>query len=477
LLNHVRLLFLIIDIIFKHSLNIKERLYLAKILMNKVGSGKLRERSGMTFRSLKYRNYRLFFSGQSISLIGTWMQRIAMPWLVYHMTGSALLLGVVGFAGQIPTFLISPVAGVLTDRWIRYRVLVITQIISMVQAAILAWLCLSGSIQVWHIVLLSILLGCVNAFDVPSRHSFVVDMVENKEDLGNAIALNSFMFNGARLIGPSVAGLMLASTSEGVCFLLNAISYIFVIMSLLMMKLKIKPIRHKSTQIIKELKEGLDYTFGFAPIKFLIILLSISSLMGMSYSVLMPVFAKEILHGGSHTFGFLMGAAGFGALTGALYLASRKKVIQLGRIIPMSALLFGTGLIILSFSTIFSLSLVLMVFIGLGMMMQTAASNIVIQTITEDDKRGRVMGFYSMAIMGTAPFGSLIAGWLAKVIGTPGTILTGGITTILGALFFLRKLPELKTIVKPIYIKMGIIPPVSSGILTLSDPNVEPDLL
>jgi MFS family permease len=199
--------------------------------------------------------------------------------------------------------------------------------------------------------------------------------------------------------------------------------------------------------------------------------------MGMSYSVLMPVFAKEILHGGSHTFGFLMGAAGFGALTGALYLASRKKVIQLGRIIPMSALLFGTGLIILSFSTIFSLSLVLMIFIGLGMMMQTAASNIVIQTITEDDKRGRVMGFYSMAIMGTAPFGSLIAGWLAKVIGTPGTILSGGITTILGALFFLRKLPELKTIVKPIYIKMGIIPPVSNGILTLSDPNVESDLL
>ncbi len=414
--------------------------------------------SGIIFRSLKYRNYRLFFSGQSISLIGTWMQRIAMPWLVYHLTGSAFLLGLVGFAGQIPTFLLSPVAGVLTDRWNRYRVLLVTQIVSMIQASVLTWLCLSGTIQVWQIVCLSIVMGCINAFDVPARHSFVVDMVEKKEDLGNAIALNSLMFNGARLIGPSVAGIILASTSEGICFLLNAISYVFVIVSLLMMKLKVKAVKEKSKEILAELKEGLNYTFGFAPIKHLILLLSISSLMGMSYSVLMPVFAKEILHGGSQTFGFLMGAAGFGALMGALYLASRKSVVKLGRIIPASALLFGTGLILLSFSRIFPLSLILMVFIGLGMMMQASASNIVIQTITEDDKRGRVMSFYSMAIMGTAPFGSLIAGWLAKLIGTPGTILIGGISTIIGALIFLRKLPELKTIVRPIYVEMGIIP-------------------
>jgi MFS family permease len=414
--------------------------------------------SGIIFRSLQYRNYRLFFSGQSISLIGTWMQRIAMPWLVYHLTGSAFLLGVVGFAGQIPTFLLSPVAGVLTDRWNRYRVLLVTQIISMIQASVLTWLCLGGTIQVWQIVTLSIAMGCINAFDVPARHSFVVDMVEKKQDLGNAIALNSLMFNGARLIGPSVAGIILASTSEGICFLLNAISYVFVIISLLMMKLKVRVVKEKSKEILAELKEGLIYTFGFAPIKHLIILLSISSLMGMSYSVLMPVFAKEILHGGSQTFGFLMGAAGFGALTGALYLASRRSVLKLGRIVPASALLFGIGLIILSFSRVFSLSVILMVFIGLGMMMQTSASNIIIQTITEDDKRGRVMSFYSMAIMGTAPFGSLIAGWLAKVIGTPGTILAGGAATIIGALIFLRKLPELKAIVQPIYVEMGIIP-------------------
>ena len=427
----------------------------------------------LVFRSLQYRNYRLFFSGQSISLIGTWMQRIAMPWLVYHMTGSALLLGVVGFVGQIPTFLLAPVAGVITDRISRYRVLLATQIISMIQAAILAILCLTGMIQIWEIILLSLILGCVNAFDVPSRHSFVIDMVEKKEDLGNAIALNSLMFNGARLIGPSIAGVMLAATGEGVCFLLNAISYVFVIISLLMMKLHIRQTQNKREQILKELGDGFRYTFGFPPIKHLLILLSISSLMGMSYSVLMPVFAKEILHGGSHTYGFLMGAAGFGALLGALFLASRKSVVKLGRIVPASAILFGAGLLGLSFSRLFPVSLLLMIFIGLGMMMQAAASNTILQTITDDDKRGRVMSFYTMSIMGTAPFGSLMAGALAKVVGTPWTIFTGGLASIIGALIFLRKLPELKAIVRPVYVKMGIIPEVAEGIQTASEQSTE----
>jgi len=394
-----------------------------------------------------------------------------MPWLVYHMTGSALLLGVVGFAGQIPSFLLSPVAGVLTDRWSRYRVLLATQIISLIQAGLLAGLCLAGVIQIWEIVVLSVFLGCVNAFDVPARHSFVIDMVEKKEDLGNGIALNSLMFNGARLIGPSIAGVMLATAGEGICFLLNAISYIFVIVSLLMMRLNLKESKRNETRILKELSEGLRYTFGFAPIKHLLILLSISSLMGMSYSVLMPVFAKEILHGGSHTYGFLMGAAGFGALLGALFLASRESVLKLGRIVPASAILFGAGLIGLSFSRIFPISLILMIFIGLGMMMQAAASNTILQTITDDDKRGRVMSFYTMAIMGTAPFGSLMAGGLAKVIGTPGTIFTGGLACIIGALFFLRKLPELRRVVRPIYVRMGIIPEVAKGIQTASEPS------
>jgi MFS family permease len=392
-----------------------------------------------------------------------------MPWMVYHMTGSTMLLGVVSFAGQIPSFLLSPLAGVVTDRVSRYRVLVVSQILSMIQAFILAGLTLAGVIQIWQIVVLSVSLGCINAFDVPARHSFVIDMLEKKEDLGNAIALNSLMFNGARLIGPSIAGIILASAGEGVCFLINAVSFIFVVASLLMMKIKNKEIKTHDTIMIRDLREGLRYTFGFPPIRHLIYLLGTVSLMGMSYSVLMPVFAKEILHGSSHTYGFLMGAAGFGALLGALFLASRKTVLMLGSIVPGAALLFGSGLIILSLSRSFALSLFLMVFIGLGMMMQSASSNTILQTITDDDKRGRVMSFYTMAVMGTAPFGSLLAGALAKVIGVPVTIFAGGMATIIGALIFLRKLPGLKLLVRPIYVKMGIIPEVASGIQRASE--------
>jgi MFS family permease len=451
----------------------KKELLLAEIIqVNKIKMAlriNISDRYNTIFRSLQYRNYRLFFSGQSISLIGTWMQRIAMPWMVYHMTGSALLLGIVSFAGQIPSFLLSPLAGVLTDRLSRYRVLLVTQILSMIQAFIIAWLSLSGNIQIWQIIALSIALGCINAFDVPSRQSFVVDMLEKKEDLGNAIALNSLMFNGARLIGPSIAGIILATAGEGICFLLNAVSFIFVVTSLLMMKLKNKEVKYTDSIMLKDLREGLRYTFGFPPMKHLIFLLGIVSLMGMSYSVLMPVFAKEVLHGGSHTYGFLMGAAGFGALIGALFLASRKTVLMLGRIVPAAALLFGAGLIILSVSRSFILSLILMVFIGLGMMMQAASSNTILQTITDDNMRGRVMSFYTMAVMGTAPFGSLLAGAMAKVIGTPWTMFAGGFATILGGLFFLRKLPALKALVQPIYVKMGIIPEVASGIQTANE--------
>jgi MFS family permease len=428
-------------------------------------------RAKTVFRSLKYRNYRLFFSGQSVSLIGTWMQRIALPWVVYHMTGSAFLLGVVGFAGQIPTFILSPIAGVITDRWSRYRVLLVTQVLSMIQAGLLAWLSLAGKLDIWHIVILSVVLGCINAFDVPARQSFVVEMVEKKEDMGNAIALNSMMFNGARLIGPSVAGLMLSVTGEGICFLINALSYLFVIASLLAMHVPTKQVKKNEAHLFNELKEGFAYTFGFSPIKHLILLLSLVSLMGMSYSVLMPVFAKEILHGGSHTYGFLMGAAGSGALLGALFLASRETVIKLGRLIPAAAALFGSGLIVLSFSTHFVVSVILMVFIGLGMMLHTAASNTILQTITDDDKRGRVMSFYTMAIMGTAPFGSLLAGSLAKLAGTPGTIFVGGISCVVGALLFYKKLPELRKLVRPVYVRMGIIPEVAAGIQTATEPS------
>jgi len=396
-----------------------------------------------TFRSLQYRNYRLFFAGQSVSLIGTWIQRIAMPWLVYDLTKSVFLLGFVGFVGQFPTFLLSPFAGVLTDRWNRYRILIATQILAMVQAIILTWLVFNKSVEVWHIILLSSFLGCINAFDIPARQSFVIKMVDKKEDLGNAIALNSSMVNGARLLGPSLAGVLIATTGEGICFLINALSYVFVIWSLLLMK--IEPYEKKSiTQsVIKEFKEGFSYAFGSIPIKYTILLLALVSLMGMPYTVLMPVFAKEILHGGSHTFGFLMGASGLGALTGALYLASRKNSSGLDKIIPLAALAFGAGLIMFSFSRSFVLSLILLVMVGLGMMLQMASSNTMLQTIVDDNQRGRVMSFYTMAFMGTAPFGSLLAGSAAKIIGIPATILLGGIACILGALFFIRKLPTI----------------------------------
>jgi Arabinose efflux permease len=389
------------------------------------------------------------------------------------MTGSAFLLGVVGFAGQIPTFLLAPVAGVITDRFSRYKVLLTTQIIMLIQASILATLALTGVIQIWHIVLLSALLGCVNAFDVPSRHSFVIEMVEKKEDLGNAIALNSMMFNGARIIGPSIAGVMLATTGEGVCFLINAISYIFVIASLLMMHVPKRKVVRKETRMFSELKEGFDYTFGFAPIKHLIVLLAVVNLMGSSYQVLMPVFAKEILHGDSDTFGFLMGAAGIGALLGAAYLASRESILRLGRMVPAAATLFGAGLIALAFTNFFPATLGIMIFIGLGLMLNTASSNTILQTITDDDKRGRVMSFYMMAIMGTAPFGSLLAGSMAKLIGTQYAILVGGVASVAGALVFFKKLPKLKAIVKPLYDRIEMNPEIESEIITSAEPSAE----
>ena len=433
------------------------------------GSASFISRFNTVFRSLRYRNYRLFFYGQSVSLIGTWMQRIAVPWLVYRLTGSAMLLGISGFAGQIPSLFLSPFAGVITDRWNKYHVLVWTQVLSMIHAFLLAWLVLSGNVQIWQIIFLSFLIGCINTFDVPARHSFVIEMVEKKEDLGNAIALNSLMFNGARLIGPSIAGVLLATAGEGMCFLINGISFVFVIASLLLMKLNLKKPEPKNTDIIAELREGITYVFGFLPIRHIILLLGLVNILVMFYSTLMPVFAKEILGGDSHTYGFLMGAAGFGALMGALFLASRETVLKLGRIIPLAVIVFGTALVILSFSRIFLLSAFVMIFVGMGLMLQAASSNTILQTITEDGKRGRVMSFYTMAVMGTSPFGSLLAGWLAKAIGTPLTIFTGGILSVAGAILFLRKLPELKQLVHPIYVKMGIIPEVAEGIQNASE--------
>ncbi len=415
-------------------------------------------------RALHHRNFSLFFMGQSISLVGTWMQRMALSWLVYRMTNSPFLLGVVGFSGQIASFFLAPYAGVMADRLNRHKVLIITQATAMVQALILAILVLTGSIHIWQIIALSVLLGMINGFDIPTRQSFMIQMVEDKNDLGNAIALNSSMFNGARLIGPSLAGILIAVFGEGMCFLLNALSYIAVIWSLLAMKINKVPARHKKKKVWYEMKEGFRYAAGFAPIRALLLMLALVSLMGMPYVILMPVFAKDILHGGPDALGFLMGSTGIGALVGAVYLASRNSVLGLGKLIPISVIILGLGLCSFSLSNILLLSLFLMLFTGLGQMVQMATSNTLLQTLADEDKRGRVMSFYAMAFMGASTLGSLIAGVMAQVIGVQWTVFIGGLACIGGAIVFARKLPALREKVHPIYVRMGIIPEIANGI-------------
>ncbi|PYS51686.1 MAG: MFS transporter [Acidobacteria bacterium] len=427
-------------------------------------------------RALSHRNYKLFFSGQSISLIGTWMTRIATSWLVYRLTGSALLLGVVGFSGQIPSFLLAPFAGVLVDRWSRHRLLVATQVLSLLQSLALAVLTLTGIIKIWHVIVLSIFQGLINAFDMPARQAFVVEMVERREDLANAIALNSSMVNAARLLGPSIGGVIIAAVGEGWCFMIDAISYVAVIASLLLMKITPRVTeRIREAKMLRQLNEGWKYASRFAPIRNILLLLALVSLVGMPYTVLMPVFANDILKGGPSTLGLLMAASGVGALAGALLLAARRSVLGLGKFIPLTAAAFGAGLIAFSFSRVLWLSLVLMIVTGLGFMVQMAASNTVLQTIVEEDKRGRVMSFYTMAFMGTAPFGSLLAGSVAERIGAPYTLLFGGLGCILGAVWFATSLPALRRDVRPIYIKIGILPEMAAGIQNSSELSVPPE--
>ncbi len=410
-----------------------------------------------TFRSFHHRNYRLFFGGQGISLIGTWMQQIAMSWLTFRLTNSVFLLGVVGFTGQIPTFLLGPFAGVLVDRWNRHRILVVTQILAMIQALTLAFLVLTNTIVVWHIICLSLFLGLINALDTPARQSFVVDLVEKEEDLGNAIALNSSMFNGARLVGPSIAGTLIAIVGEGICFLINGLSFIAVIMSLLAMNITPKKRKKQHAPVWQGLKEGFSYAFGFPPIRSILLLVAWSNLMGIPYIVLMPVFARDIFHGGAHTLGFLMAAVGSGAMLGAIYLASRRDVLGLEKIIAIASGLFGIGLVIFSVSHVFVISLLLLMLAGSGMLIRNAGCNTALQTIVEEDKRGRMMSLYSMANIGMQPFGSLLAGGLAHKIGAPGTIMIGGVSCILGAMIFAARLPSLTKMIRPIYVKKGII--------------------
>jgi len=414
------------------------------------------------WRALRHRNFRLFFAGQSISLIGTWMTRIATSWLVYKLTGSALVLGTVSFAGQIPTFLLAPFAGVWIDRLERRQVLVWTQSLAMVQSLLLAALTFSGYINVPWILGLSILQGCINAFDMPGRQSFMVQMVEDRADLGNAIAINSSMVNMARLIGPSLAGMIIAVSSEAWCFLIDGLSYLAVIASLLAMRVNVAAVGRKSTSTLTELKEGWTYVAGFLPIRTILSLFAVVSLMGMPFVVLMPIFAAKVLHGGPHTLGFLMGAMGVGALISALSLAARKSVRGLIRIIPISAMVFGLGLIGFGLSRFLWLSLIAVLVAGMGMMQGMAASNTVIQTIVSEDKRGRVMSYYTMAFVGMAPFGSLLAGAMASAIGAPMTVIVSGGAVIVGAAWFYTQFPALRRVIRPIYQEMGILPPAEA---------------
>jgi MFS family permease len=394
----------------------------------------------LILRAFHYRNYRLYFFGQSLSLIGTWMQHTATAWLVYRLTGSALLLGVTGFAGQIPSFLLTPVAGVFADRLERRSLLLFTQILAMLQALVLAALVLTDTTRVWHIVALSFMLGLVNALDVPVRHSFVVDIVDNREDLGNAIAINSSMFHGSRLIGPAAAGILISHFGEGICFLLNALSFLAVIFALAAMRIKSRKKRPAANPVFRELRDGLDYAFASAPIKYILLLTGLVGLLGMSYTVLMPVFARDILGGGAQTLGFLMASSGLGAFAGTIFLAARREAEGLERVIYGAAILFFGGLVALSMSRILWFSVMCLLIAGFGIVVQVAACNTVLQTIVDEDKRGRIMSLFNMAFLGMAPFGSLLAGGVANGIGVSATLLLCAVIYLAGSLRIIGKL-------------------------------------
>ena len=392
------------------------------------------------------------------------MTRVATSWLIYRLTHSAVLLGTISFAGQAPAFFLGPLAGVLVDRWDRHRTLVVTQVLSMLQSFALAALALSGIINVWHVLILALCQGAINAFDMPARQSFVYEMVERHEDLSNAIALNSSMVNAARLIGPALAGIVISGVGEAWCFVVDGVSYIAVILSLLLMRVVRREQPSARSGMRQQLREGWRYVAGSVPIRSILLLLALASLAGMPYTVLMPVIASKVLHGGPNTLGILMSASGVGALAGALALAVRKTVLGLGRRIVICSGLFGLALIALGWSTHLWLSLLILPVIGCCMMQHMAASNTILQTIVENEKRGRVMAFYSMAFQGMAPFGSLMAGMLAAQIGTRWTLAVSGAICIVGSLWFSRQLPEIRKRLRPVYVQLGILKEAAVGV-------------
>ena len=407
------------------------------------------------FRAFRHRNYQLFFSGQLISLTGTWMQTVAESWLVYRLTGSSVLLGAAAFCSQIPVFVLAPIGGTVADRTNRHRIMVTTQSISMVLPLILSALTLSGRVQVWHVFALATCLGIVNAFDIPARQSFIVEMV-GREDLLNAIALNSSMVNGARVVGPAVAGILVAAIGEGWCFLLNGISYVAVIAGLLLMEVPARGRQHRPHSPFRDTADGFRFVARTAPVRALLLLLGIMSFAGMPYAVLMPVFARSILHGGARELGILMAASGIGALGGALSLAARRHVHGLGAWVAMAAGSFGIALGLFSLSHTFWLSVVLLVPVGASMMVEMAASNTLIQAMVPNALRGRVMAVYSMMFLGMAPFGGLWAGYAAERIGAPVTVAIGGAICVVAAIVFRVHLPSLRGEARELIVAQGL---------------------
>jgi MFS family permease len=428
---------------------------------------------------LAHRNFRLFFAGQGISLIGTWMQQVAMSWLVYLLSvreepsnpnAAAYWLGVTGFASQIPTFFLAPVAGVLADHWNRHRLILLTQTLAMLQAFVLAGLTWTEVATIPWLLALSGFLGLINAFDMPARQAFLSEMIDRREDLANAIALNSSMFNGARLIGPALAAVLLALAGAAVCFLANAVSYLAVLAALLAMRVTPRERRPARKGLWSGLCEGLAHGFGFAPLRALLLLVGLVSMAGVSYSVLLPIMATEVLGGEVGLFGLLTVAAGVGALAGALFLAMRQSVLGLGKWVLAAPALLGVALLAFSFSESPGLSLALLPVVGFAIMVHMGSCNILVQTIVDEDKRGRVMSLYTMAFMGLAPLGSLLAGSLAAQFGPANAIRAGATVCLLGSLVFALFFRRLRALVRPIYVQRGILPEMPAAVYPVIAP-------
>jgi len=426
-------------------------------------------------RAFGSRNYRLFFAGQGVSLVGTWMTRLATGWLVFRLAGpdAPWLLGAVSFAALAPTFFLGPVAGVFVDRWDRHRVLVVTQVLSLVQSAALAWVAFAagpGAGTVGLVIGLSVFQGVVNAFDMPARQSLLIRMIGRRADLPNAIALNSSLVNGSRLVGPAVAGAVIAAAGEAWCFVIDAVSYLAVVAALLAMRLPADDRARPAGSVGRHLIEGFRYAAGFPPIRALLLLLALVSFATMPQAVLLPVFAADVFGGGPHTLGLLSAASGLGAFAGALYLASRSSVVGLGRVAVVAALALGAGLVGFSQTTAVWPAAGLLVVTGSGMMIQMAAANTLLQTLVDEDKRGRVMGLFGMAFQGAAPFGSLLGGWLATRVGPSTVVLGSGVAVLAGGLAFASQLPRLRRHARPVYVRLGLLPAAAGGDLGTAEP-------